>query len=220
LPSLSEVLNQLQFISRELAVLGLFVTGGIIVLVRDWRASLLALLAQYLLAGLILAGLVLPEIALIKVLIGALVCPMLYLAARQAGWQVERNTLASRKQAGNGRGDIFPAGRAFRLLAAALMTIIAVALSQTYPLPVIPPDVGLGSYWLILVGLLILMMTEEPLKAGQGLLTGIIGFDLLYTPLEHSLAMVWLWAAVILLLTLGIAYLAVVQGASSSEEDL
>ncbi len=220
MPSLSEVLNQLQFISRELAVLGLFVTGGIIVLVRDWRASLLALLAQYLLAGLILAGLVTPEIALIKVLIGALICPMLYLAARQAGWQAERNALASRKQAGNGRGDIFPAGRAFRVLAAALMTIIAIALSQTFPLPVIPPDVGLSSYWLILVGLLILMMTGEPLKAGQGLLTAIIGFDLLYTPLEHSLTMVWLWATANLLLTLGIAYLAVVQGASSSEEDL
>ena len=221
MPSLSEVLNQLRFISRELAVLGLFVTGGMIVLMRDWRASLLALLGQYLLAGLILAGLVLPEIALIKVLIGALVCPMLYLAARQAGWQAERNTLfASRKQAGNGRGNIFPAGGAFRLLAAALMTIIAIALSQTYPLPVIPSDVGLSSYWLILVGLLILMMTEEPLKAGQGLLTAITGFELLYTPLERSLTMVWLWAAVNLLLTLGIAYLAVVQGASSSEEDL
>ncbi len=221
MPSLSQVLNQLQFISRELAVLGLFVTGGMIVLMRDWRASLLALLGQYLLAGLILAGLVLPEIALIKVLIGALVCPMLYLAARQAGWQAERNTLsAARKQAGNGRGNIFPAGGAFRLLAAALMTIIAVALSQAYPLPGVPADVGLSSYWLILVGLLILMMTEEPLKAGQGLLTAIIGFELFYTPLEHSLAMVWLWAAVNLLLTLGIAYLAVVQGASSSEEDL
>ncbi len=60
MPSLNEVLNQLQFVSRELAVLGLFVTGGMIVLVRDWRASLLALLGQYLLAGLILAGLVLP----------------------------------------------------------------------------------------------------------------------------------------------------------------
>ncbi len=221
MPSLSEVLNQLQFISRELAVLGLFVTGGIIVLVRDWRASLLALLIQYLLAGLILAGLVLPAIALIKVLIGALVCPMLYLAARQAGWHVERNTLsASRKQAGIGRSNIFPAGRAFRMLATALMTIIAIALSQTYPMPVIPADVGLSSYWLILIGLLILMMTEEPLKAGQGLLTAIIGFELLYTPIERSLAMVWLWAAVNLLLTLGIAYLAVVQGASSSEEDL
>ncbi len=221
MPSLSEVLNQFQFISRELAVLGLFVTGGMIVLMRDWRASLLALLGQYLLAGLILAGLVLPEIALIKVLIGALICPMLYLAARQAGWQAERNTLlASRKQAGNGRGEIFPAGGAFRLLAAALMTIIAVVLSRTYPLPVIPPDVGLSSYWLILVGLLILMMTEEPLKAGQGLLTAIIGFELLYTPIERSLTMVWLWAAVNLLLTLGIAYLAVVQGARSSEEDL
>ena len=221
MPSLHEILEQFQFITRELAVLGLFVTGGLIVLVRDWRVSLLALLGQYLLAGFILSRLVLPEIALIKVLIGALICPMLYLAARQAGWQADRSFLiARRKQTKNVGGDVFPAGFAFRLLAVTLMTLLAVALSRTYPPPLIPPDLGLGSYWLILVGLLILMMTEEPLKAGQGLLTAIIGFELFFAPLERSLAMVWLWAVVNLLLTLAIAYLAVVRGAGSSEEDL
>lgn len=221
MPSLHEILDQLQFITRDLAVLGLFVTGGLIALVWDWRMSLLALLGQYLLAGFILSQLVLPEIALIKVLIGTLICPMLYLAARQAGWQANRSPfLTSGKPAEEGQGDVFPAGFAFRLLAVTLMALLTVTLSRTYPLPAIPPDVGLGCYWLILTGLLVLMMTEEPLKAGQGLLTAVVGFELLYAPLERSLAMVWLWAAVNLLLTLAIAYLAVVRGSGPAEEDL
>jgi hypothetical protein len=208
LPSLYEVLDQLGFITRELAIVGLFVTGGLMVLVPDWRASLLVLLGQYLLAGLVLSRLVLPEVALIKVLIGALICPMLYLAARQAG----RRQLPTAVQS-----SVFPGGLAFRLLAVTLVALLSVALSRSYPLPVIPRDVGLGSYWLILNGAVILMLTEEPLKAGQGLLTAIIGFELLYSLLERSLALVWLWAVVNLLLTLAIAYLVVVRNADSTE---
>jgi hypothetical protein len=212
LPSLYEVLDQLGFITRELAIVGLFVTGGLMVLVPDWRASLLVLLGQYLLAGLVLSRLVLPEVALIKVLIGALICPMLYLAARQAGWVAGRRQLPTAVQS-----SVFPGGLAFRLLAVTLVALLSVALSRSYPLPVIPRDVGLGSYWLILNGAVILMLTEEPLKAGQGLLTAIIGFELLYSLLERSLALVWLWAVVNLLLTLAIAYLVVVRNADSTE---
>jgi hypothetical protein len=212
LPSLYEVLDQLGFITRELAIVGLFITAALIVLVDDWRVSLLALLGQYILAGLVLSRLALPEVALIKVLVGALICPMLYLAARQAGWLARRNPYSAAAQRA-----IFPAGRAFRLLAVTLMGLLAMALSQTYPLPVIPADVGLASYWLMLNGLLILMLTEHPFKAGQGLLTGITGFELLYTSIERSLAMVWLWAVVNLLLTLAIAYLVVAQNGDPSE---
>jgi hypothetical protein len=214
LPSLYEVLDQLGFITRELAIVGLLVTGGLMVLMQDWRASLLTLLGQYLLAGLVLSRLVLPEVALIKVLIGALICPMLYLAARQAGWGVGRNPPSRSMQR-----DTFPAGLPFRLLAVTLMGLLAIALSQSYPLPVIPPGVGLGSYWLMLNGLLILMLTEHPLKAGQGLLTGIIGFELLYSPIERSLAMVWLLAVVSLLLALAIAYLIVARNAGAFRGD-
>jgi hypothetical protein len=211
LPSLYEILSQLEFITRELAIVGLFVAGGVMVLARDWRVSLLALLGQYLLAGLVLSRLVLPEVALIKILIGALICPMLYLAARQAGWRAGRSPA---------RRGMFPGGLAFQLLAVTLMALLAVTLSRSYPLPVVPPDVGMGSYWLISNGLLILMLTEEPLKAGQGLLTAIIGFELLYTPIELSLALVWLWAILNLLLTLAIAYLVVVRDVGSSEGGL
>ena len=212
MPTLYEVIDQLGFITRELAIVGLFLSAGLIVVVRDWRISLLALLGQYLLAGLVLSGMVLAEVALIKVLIGALICPMLYLAARQAGWGAGRNG-----PAGLSQREIFPAGPAFRLLAVTLMGLLAMALSQSYPPPVIPPGVGLASYWLMLIGLLILLLTEHPLKAGQGLLTVIIGFELLYTSIERSLAMVWLLAVVNLLLALAIAYLIVARDISSSE---
>jgi hypothetical protein len=215
LPSLHEILNNLQFISGELAILALFITGAAIVLLPDWRASLLALLGQYLMAGLILSRLVLPEVALIKVLVGALVCPMLYLAARQAGWGRRYRSLQDRQ-----RQEVFPGGIAFRLLGMTLMTLLTVALSRSYPLPVISPSVGLASYWLMLQGLLILILSEEPLKAGQGLLMGIIGFELLYASIERSLAMVWMWAVINLLVTLAIAYLAVVRSAGGSAGDL
>jgi hypothetical protein len=220
-PSLYEILDHLQFITGELAVLGLFITGSLMVLLRDWRGSLLALLAQYLLAGLILSRLVLPEVAVIKVLVGALICPMLYLAVRQAGWMTRRE-----KDIGLGSGKVlawrkmFSAGRPFRLLAVTLMALLAVALNQALPLPSLPFDVGLATYWLILVGLLILMLTEEPLKAGQGLLTVVVGFELFYTTAERSLIMIWMWAAVNLLLTLAVAYLAVARDVDSAEEGL
>ena len=220
MPSLYEILDQLQFITRELAVLGLFVTGGLMVLVRDWRASLLALLAQYLLAGLILSRLISPEIALIKVLVGALICPMLYLAARQAGWQLNGGNAMPPSKNERRQDEGFPAGRAFRLLAVTLMVLLAATLSRTYPLPNVSSATGLGSYWLILVGLLIMMLTGEPLKAGQGLLTVVIGFELLYTTLERSLTMIWLLAVVNLLLALAVAYLAVARNVGASEEEL
>jgi hypothetical protein len=214
LPSLYEVLDQLGFITRELAIVGVFVTAAVIVLVSDWRASLLALLGQYLLGGLVLSRLVLPEVALMKVLIGALACLMLYLAARQAGYVGSHPSASA-----SGQRAIFPAGPAFRLLAVTLMGLLAMALNQSYPLPVVPRDVALGSYWLMLSGLLILMLTEHPFKAGQGLLTAIIGVEILYAPIERSLAMAWLWAVVNLLLTLAITYLIVVRDADLSERN-
>ena len=225
MPALYDVLQQLGAVAREAAVLGLFLTGALIVLVRDWRITLMALLGQYVVVGVILSRLVLPEIALIKVLIGALICPMLYLAARQSGWGMfslpqilER--LPRRGYSENGGLAVFRVGLSFRALTVALVLVLAIVINHTYPLQGIPPDVGLGCYWLILTGLLVLMLTEEPLKAGPGLLTALSGFELLYTPLELSLTVVFLWAVIVLLVALSIAYLAASRGVSAPEEDL
>jgi len=71
---------------------------------------------------------------------------------------------------------------------------------------------------LTLSGLLILILTEDPLKIGQGLLTAIIGFELWYTTLERSLLIVGLWGAVNLLLALAIGYLMAVRGVKLEED--
>ena len=225
MPTLFDVLNQLGFVSRELAVLGLFVSSTLIVLVRDWRVTLLSLLGQYIVTGLILVRAVTPEIAVIKVLVGALICPMLYLAARQSGWSPPLVRVAVhrgwRKAAmARGGGDVFRVSAAFRILAVALAGLLAMVLNHSYPLPIVPPEVGLGSYWLMVLGCFTLALTEAPLKAGPGLLTLLIGFELLYSYLERSLVMVWLLAVTNLLLTLAIAYLAVVWGSHASEGEL
>ena len=79
-------MSQLQFITQEATLLGLFVTAGIILVGRDWRRLILALLAQYILVGLILSRLVRPDIATLEVMIGAFICPILFLSARQVSF--------------------------------------------------------------------------------------------------------------------------------------
>lgn len=199
-----------------------FFTGSVLVLVRDWRASVGALLLQYLTLGFALTRLVRPEIAFVKLLVGLFICFMLYLSARQAGWRHRltfwshglRALLGPRTVA----GEVFPPGRAFRLMATVLMAVAAFSLAQSYPIGGLPAAISVAVYWLSLVGLLILMLTENPLKIGQGLLTGIAGFELWYTTLEGSLLLVGLWGVVNLLLALVVGYLAAVRGVILEED--
>ena len=81
--TLPELLENLAFIRPEVILLGLFITASIILIWRDWRFLILALLAQYILVGLILSRLVRPDLAVLGVLIGAFICPILFLSARQ-----------------------------------------------------------------------------------------------------------------------------------------
>jgi hypothetical protein len=222
MPTIWSLIEQLQFVSLDLAVLLLFLTAGTIVLVRDWRLSLLALLVQYLVAGLILSRVVRPEIAVAKVLAGLLICPILYLSARQAGWSEivgarfqARRLFSWRRTLG---WEVFPAGHIFRFLAVLLMILTATTLGRTYTLAGSQPPFATAVYWLILAGLLLLILTEEPLKAGQGMLTALTGFELVFTTLERSLLLMALWGAVNLLIALAIGYLTVVRGVQEEAE--
>jgi len=82
MPTLPDVLAKLSFLTTTPAVIGLVITAGLIVVIRDWRFSLAALLGQYVLVGLLLTQLIQPQVALTKILIGDLVCVVLYLTAR------------------------------------------------------------------------------------------------------------------------------------------
>lgn len=219
MPEATELLPILDAM-REIGVVASLITGTLILLMRDWRAMLLALLGQYVAVGFILSRLIPSEIALVKVLVGALVCLMLYLAARQSGWGVDlgpHTTQPLFPRSLTGIRDPSPwTSVAFRALALCLVFILTTVLTRDYPLPGIPSEVGLSCYWLMLIGLVVLMLTGQPLLAGPGLLTALTGFELLYTSLESSLVIVFLLAAVNLLLTASMSYLVAVQGRNPS----
>ncbi len=214
MPTLPEILQQLQFISQETALLGLFLTASLILVGRDWRLLILALLAQYILAGLILSRLVRPDIAILKVMIGAFICPILFLSARQVSFNPSLVSLLSKER----RRSPPATGFVFRLLAALLMVLVTITLSETFTLPNLSLSLTVAVYWLILAGLTTLVLTEDPMKVGHGLLTILVGFDLLYTTLERSLLITGLWGAVNLLIALAMSYLIVAKGANPEEE--
>jgi Ca2+/Na+ antiporter len=213
MPTLPEVLAQLSFLTTKAAIVGLVITASLIVVIRDWRLLLTALSVQYLLAGLLLTRLIQPQVAVIKVLIGALVCVVLYLTARLAVVREKEAALEQEAAEDSGSsirtigGEVSLADFAFQLLAALFVGLVAYSLSKRYPLPEIPPDIGLTCYWLASLGLLVLMLTEEPLKAGMGLLTLITGFELFYSALEHSLSVAGFLGIANFLIALAITYL-------------
>lgn len=238
MPTLPEILNQLQFITQEAALLGLFMTAGVILVGRDWRAMILALLTQYILVGLILSRLVRPDIATLQVMIGAFICPILFLSARQVsqsslplvlatsgsdgfrlmGWRRGIFVVISLIK-GRDRGRRPPAtGFMFRVFALLLMILVALTLSKSVPLPGLAPSVNTAVFWLILAGLITLTLTEDPIKVGHGLFTALTGFELFYATVETGLLLTGLWGAVNLLIALAVGYLTVIKGTGLEEE--
>jgi uncharacterized MnhB-related membrane protein len=224
MPTLPDVLARLSFLTTTPAIVGLIVTASLIVITRDWRLSLVALSVQYIMAGLLLTRFIQPQVAVIKVLIGTLVCIILYLTARLAG--VSREELMSEEEAAEGGTSSPPVSMrgvwlmdfTFRLLVTLFVGLVVYDLANRYPLPEVPSEVGLTCYWLASQGLLVLMLTEEPLKAGMGLLTLITGFELFYSALEHSLSVAGFLGIANFLIALATAYLAASGTELTAEE--
>lgn len=239
MPTLPQILGQLQFISYEIALLALVFTAGIILITRDWRLLILALLSQYIVVGLILSRLVRPDIAVLNVLVGAFICPILFLSARQVAVSPVSVTAASTGQnlvAKRGlrwwqnrslsalllgptrRQPVAATGTVFRLFFGLLLLLIAVTASQSIPLPPLGLTTTTAIYWLVFAGLGVLILTEDPMKAGHGLFTVLTGFGLYYVSRESSLLLTGLWGSVNLLLALAIGYLTVVRGTRVEED--
>jgi hypothetical protein len=205
-PTLSEVIARLAFLTASPAVAGLVATASLIIVVRDWRVSLAALLAQYLLMGFLLTRLITHEVAAVITLVGALICSILYLTARRVYWGRQRSKNETSPMPTG--WEVFPVGLPFRLLAVVLTGLVTSSLLNSYPLPQVPRDIGFACYWLALIGLLAMILTAEPLKAGLGLLTFMAGFELFYAALENGLSVVGFLGIVNLFMALAIAYLA------------
>jgi hypothetical protein len=215
-----EVLAQFAYLSGLPALIGLIATASVIAIARDWRFGLWALLVQYVLVGILHLRMLPVELALVKVLVGMLVCPMLYWAARWIESERAHKAELERQQIAQEMGEvplpplswpIRPTNGLFRLLAILLLGMVLYSVSTSLSLPFIAPDIAPSPIWLVLIGLFILVLTSEPIPAGMGLLTLISGFELFFDAMNPGLIEVGLLAAIHLLVGLAISYLAIVR---------
>lgn len=212
------------FLAGLPAVVGLFLTGAIIFVTADWRLSLAALLVQYLLLGLTLSRFLHAELALVRVLVGILVVPILYLTAQR----IHQARDPERPQGGQIRflglsvgWDAGPLGLPLRLFAILLVALAFVRFLPNYEAllsdlvvggPALPSDVIMVSFWLVSIGLAGLVLSGDALRVAPALLTMLAGFEVVYAGLQTNPAVVGLFGALTLLAALAFSYLAAVQG--------
>ncbi len=218
--ALQDMFLSLSSLSHVELMVGLLITGTVIIVFEDWRLSLWALLAQYVLVSLLLVRVMPLGVALIKVIVGGVVCLILYLTARHVHWGRE-------SAAGEGYYelssvvplfDVFPMNVWFRLFVALLAAVVTYALGTKYPFVAQPLGISQACYWLVAIGLLVVILARDPFKAGIGLLIFQAGFEVLFAALEKSLSVAALLGAVNLLMALAISYLTAAQISHSSED--
>jgi hypothetical protein len=170
---------------------GLLVFTAIgLLLNRDWRWSLALLAGQYFAAfWLILAHwpLTMSAAKLVTGWMAAAVLGMAQIA-------VKEDAAAELS---------WPQGRLFRLFVAGLVmiTVSQAAHSVNDWLPEAGLPVVVGALVLIGLGLLHLGITVQPLRVILGLLTMLLGFEILYATIENSI----LVAGMLSVVTLGLA---------------
>ncbi len=215
MPALNDILARLAVVPTTTALLGLAVTAGLLVAMMDWRISVLALVVQYGLAGLLLTRIIRPEIALIKTLAGAMICVVLYVTARRAGWGHPKSD--DEEEPPNAWLMALTRGLPFRVLSALMGIALAFSAAVRQPLPNVSLEVTFAAITLGMMGILCITLSGEPLKAGIGLLTAISGFDMFYSSVEQSLAVVGVLGIVNFMIALAIAYLATAQAHVAQE---
>ena len=218
MPTLPEIAESLSVFVTTSAAITVMFTAGIIVVVKDWRASLFALVIQYIIVGLLLMSEVRMELALIKTLVGSLLCVILYVTARHVRWgrpaTIPPLTDEEEKAAESRMSQwTLPTELPFRFLAALLVMVVAYGGASTFPLPDVNEAISLACYTMAALGILAMGLTDEPLKAGLGLLTFVAAFELYYTVLEPSLVVVGFLGVSNFLIALAIAYLTVARAA-------
>jgi hypothetical protein len=191
-----------------IVVILILITSTGLLLVRDWRWSVILLAVQYF--GMFILTLYHWPIGMASVKL-------------VAGWMsaailgMTRSGLPPQEAEETG---IWPRGRLFRLFAAAMVLIIVAAV--TPGVDTIMADAGYtitsGSLLLIGMGLLHLGITSYILRVVIGLMTVLSGFEILYSAVEGSILVAALLAVINLGLALVGAYLLVAENAAREVE--
>jgi uncharacterized membrane protein len=216
LPDIIQSLEFFDFLRGAPAAFLVMLTAAMILILRDWRWSILFLAIQYLVAGLLFADVLLPHLAFLQVVVGMFVCLILYITARQVNWGrlpedvTSEEAVQIRKERFVRLGTlILPTDAPFRIFLALIVCLVVWAMSQGIGLlsSTLTEPVQMAVLALVVLGLLALSLTGEPLMAGLGLLTFLTGAELLYSALDQSAGMLGLLGIANLVVALVIAYL-------------
>lgn len=191
-----------------IAVVMILVTSVGLLLVRDWRWTIILLAVQYL--GIFILTLQHWPVGMasVKVVAG-------WMSAAILG--MTRSGLPSQDI---DEQDLWPRGRLFRLFAAGMVLLIVAV--TTRGVDTIMADAGYavsaGSLLLIGMGLLHLGITSYILRVVIGLMTVLSGFEVLYSAVEGSILVAALLAVINLGLALVGAYLLVAENTQPEVE--
>jgi hypothetical protein len=217
--ALQELFLRLAALSHVELMVGLLITGMVIVVVEEWRLNLWALTAQYVLVGLLLVRVMPARVALIKIMVGGLVCVILFLTARHVHWGKGHNDDEPRGGKQGPLGGAISMTMWYRLAAALLVAVVTYALASRHPFVDQPQGISQASYWLLVIGLFTAVLNRSPYKVGLGLLTFQAGFGILLANFENSLSVAALVGVVNFLTALAVAYLTSPQLAFLAEDD-
>lgn len=190
------------------AVVILLITSAGLLIVRDWRWSMVLLAIQYL--GMFVLTLQHWPLGMSSVKLVAGWMSAAILGMTRSGFIAESLEEQS----------IWPRGRLFRLFAAAIVLLIVAATAPA--VDTIMADAGYavtsGSLLLIGMGLLHLGITSHILRVIIGLMTVLAGFEILYSAVEGSILVAALLAAINLGLALVGAFLLTAENSPEPEE--
>jgi len=223
---LVEFLARVAFLAATPAVIGVVVAASLLVVSQDWRLNVIALAAQYFFVALLMTQVIRLEMAAVKALIGWLVCAVVYLTEQQAqllGRDSGSEPVVSAGSWFKGRVEGWrshgvSARAAFSLLAVILVALSAYAVADVIPLPQLSGGLTRVCYVLMGLGVLLLGLSQDPVRVGVGMLTFLSGFDLFYVGLEPSLVVTGLLGSINFVIALGVAYLKTAVVANGKEE--
>jgi hypothetical protein len=197
-------LDQLSSLASTPAILGLFLTGASIYLINEWRIRFLALVTQYFFIGILFMRVfdTRPEMAMLKILVGWLICGAFLISARVRQQTAKEKGLHLR----------WSSNIPFRVLLLSAMTVVAYSASQRFVLPFVSADLASACFVLLVLAVLF-MGTEEndAVVAGIGVLNLLAALDLFYSSRDPGLLVTGLLVMVNLLVGLAISYLTVAE---------
>lgn len=182
-------------------------TTGLLCTVFTGRVARIGLLAIQYAAVAWLTGLSLPlQVAAVKLVAGMIACGILAVSESKQERPLSQAV-----------GREF--GTTFRLFASGLGLVAAFGLGQRnwFEVPDISEEAILGSTVLLTMGLLQLGLSGSPFRVCLGLMTLLSGFEVVYSLIEPSLAVLALIASIHIGLALVASYLGLV---GATPEDL